>query len=99
MFYPSKKEMQILPKAELLDIALLKKYQGRGLAQNLFREFSSSLYEVGIEEFKITIGEDLLQAQRFYEKLGATKSGTIEVHKGQKTLVYIYKMPKMEKIG
>ena len=45
-----------------------------------------------IEEFKITTGESLTRAQRFYEKLGAKKDGEVEVHKGQKTYVYRYKI-------
>jgi len=96
LVYPSKNELNDLPKAELLDIAISKEYQGRGLAQILFKEFSACLNEFGIDEFKITTGESLKQAQRFYEKLGAIKIGTIEVHKGQKTFVYCYKISKNE---
>ncbi len=94
LLYPSKREMRDLPRAELLDIAVLKDHRGGGLAQRLFREFSAGLYELGIEEFKITTGEGLVPAQRFYEKLGATRVATIEVHKGQKTFVYTYRIPK-----
>lgn len=92
LFYPTKSELKALPKPELLDIAVLKKYQGTGVAQILFKEFSKKLCDMGIEEFKITTGKSLAGAQRFYEKLGAEKAGEVEVHKGQKTLVYIYRI-------
>lgn len=92
LFYPTKKELKILPKPELLDIAILKQYQGKGVAQLLFHAFTKKLHAAGIDEFKITTGENLVAAQRFYEKLGAEKAGEIEVHKGQKTIVYKYKI-------
>ena len=92
LFYPTKEELKILPKPELLDIAVLKEYQGTGVAQLLFQEFAKNLYTIGIDRFKITTGEGLVVAQRFYEKLGAEKVGEIEVHKGQKTFVYIYRI-------
>lgn len=90
LFYPSKKEIQDFPRAELFDIAILKEQQGKGLAQLLFKEFSATMKSKGIEKFKITTGENLIQAQRFYEKLGANKVTEIEVHKGQKTFVYLF---------
>ena len=93
LLYPSKQEALNYPDAELLDIAISSKYQGLGLAKQLFNEFSAQLYNVGIREFKITTGEQLEGAQRFYEGLGAVKTATIEVHKGKKTIVYIYKIP------
>lgn len=92
LFYPSRKDLQEFPKTELLDIAISSQYQGRGLAKKLFKEFSDQLIELGVMEFKITTGEQLKVAQRFYEALGAVETATIEVHKGQKTLVYIYKI-------
>ena len=92
LFYPTKEELKTLPKPELLDIAVLKEYQGTGVAQLLFQEFAKNLYAIGIDRFKITTGESLVAAQRFYEKLGAEKAGEVEVHKGQKTIVYIYKI-------
>ena len=95
LFYPTKEELKELPKPELLDIAILKEYRGTGVAQLLFKEFVKNLYAVGIDKFKITTGESLTTAQRFYEKLGAEKAGEVEVHKGQKTLIYIYRISNL----
>ncbi len=94
LFYPTKEELKALPKPELLDIAVLKEYQGTGVAQLLFQEFTKKLYAIGIDRFKITTGESLVEARRFYEKLGAKKVSEVEVHKGQKTWVYICRISK-----
>ena len=90
LFYPVRNQPGNLPTAELLDIAVDKAHQGTGLAQELFSQFADNMGEHGVSTFKITTGESLRAAQRFYEKLGAKKAGSIEVHKGQKTYVYLY---------
>lgn len=92
LLYPSRQDLQEFPKTELLDIAISSRCQGKGLAKKLFEEFSDQLRKMGVMEFKITTGEQLKGAQRFYEALGAVQTATIEVHKGQKTLVYIFKI-------
>lgn len=92
LLYPSKKDVRSFPKTELLDIAISSQYQGLGLAKQLFEEFSYQLSKVGVFQFKITTGLQLSGARRFYEALGAVKSAIIEVHRGQKTLVYVYKI-------
>ena len=92
LLYPSKKDIQKFPKAELLDIAVSSQCQGKGLAKQLFKGFCSQLKKRNMNEFKITTGEKLKIAQNFYETLGAVKTATTEVHKGQKTFVYIYKI-------
>ncbi len=92
LFYPARKDIQEFPKTELLDIAILGEYQGQGLAKKLFMKFADQLKNTGIKEFKITTGEKLERAQRFYESLGAVKVASIEVHEGQKTIVYVYKI-------
>jgi len=90
LFYPSRDNLLDLPDAELFDIAVNEQYKGSGLAQLLFREFVIALCCRGVESVKITTGEELTRAQRFYEKLGAEQVASTEVHRGQRTLVYIY---------
>lgn len=92
LLYPSKIEIKNLPDAELLDIAVFHEHQGKGIAQLLFQEFVKNLQKKYVQEFKITTGESLLQAQRFYEKLGAQKVAVIKIHKKRKTIVYKYKI-------
>jgi ribosomal protein S18 acetylase RimI-like enzyme len=91
--YPQKKEFFNIPKAELLVFAVKKNYRGSGLARELFNKLAESFKERGIKEFKIATGDELIPAQKFYEKIGAEKVNTLEIHKGHQSLVYIYKIP------
>ncbi len=92
LLYPSRDAVKDLPPAELLDIAVGKSSQGLGIGQELFHAFCDRLRKQQIGEFRITTGESLAQAHRFYERLGATRASNIEVHKGQKTFVYLYSL-------
>ena len=96
LLYPKKKELLNLPKAELLDFAIKKSFRGTGLAQKIYNAFVCKLDENNITDFKITTGEKLIPAQKFYEKMGAKKTTEIVLHKGQKTYVYIYKINRGE---
>ena len=94
LLYPAKKDTRRYPSAELLDIAVYSEFHGLGIARKLFNEFCAALKDAGIPEFKITTGESLHGAHKFYEKLGAVKVDEVEVHAGQKTFVYVYEIPK-----
>lgn len=96
LLYPIRQVNQNHPNAELLDIAVLKEFQGSGLAQRLFYDFVDILRQRNVNAFRITTGENLIRAQRFYEKLGARKVITIEIHKGQKAYVYTYQIPSKD---
>lgn len=92
LLYPSKKEVATLPSSELLDLAVSKNAQGLGVGRALFDEFVSVLRQTGVKEFKITTGESLSDAHAFYERMGARRDKDIEVHSGQVTRVYLYKI-------
>lgn len=92
LIYPLKREMAETPNAELLVIAIDKNYQGQGIGQILFRQFVNALHNKGVNDFKIIVGDDLVRARNFYEQLGAEKTESIQVHRGQKSCVYIYSM-------
>ena len=91
LLYPARKE-QNLPEAELLGIVVDKNYRGEGIAQKLFKKLEEEFRSRDIKQFKIATGESLVRAQRFYESLGAEKAASIEVHRGQKTIVYVYRI-------
>lgn len=97
LLYPSKRESgQIeLPPSELLDLAVDCIYHGSGVAQELFEEFVGLCRSRGVTVFQIPTTEGLDRAHRFYEKMGARKVASIEVHKGQQTHVYQYKIEEM----
>jgi ribosomal protein S18 acetylase RimI-like enzyme len=96
LLYPAKKQKTKMPSAELLVIAVDEQYQGSGVAASLFRELVEALRDQDVQDFKIVVGENLIRAQRFYEKQGAHKVTSTQVHKGQNSLVYIYKIDQIQ---
>ena len=92
LLYPAKKQPQQSGevKPELLDLAVTEAYHGTGIAQQLFKEFVNQCRGRGIDVFEIPTSEGLTRAHHFYEKMGAKRIDTIEVHDGQKTYVYQY---------
>lgn len=92
LLYPVKKRSSTieLPRAELLDLAVIQSYHGTGVAQRLFEEFVNKCRERGVMSFQIPTTEGLDRAQRFYEKMGAQKVASVEVHQGQQTYIYQY---------
>lgn len=92
LLYPARKrpEQIELPRPELLNLAVLQSHQGTGVAQGLFKHFVSQCRNRGVTAFQIPTTEGLDRAHHFYEKMGARKVTTIEVHQGQKTYIYQY---------
>jgi len=77
-------------KAELLDMAVSRSYKGTGIGSELFKEFVNQCRLKGVKSFKIPTSQTLHGAHLFYEKMGAKKVDTIEIHKGEQTYIYIY---------
>lgn len=90
--YPKKTQFLNTPKAELLAVAVTKEHRGTGLARQLWGKLIESFKEKGITEFKITTGDDLIPAHKFYEKMGAKRSVLVEIHKEHRAWIYIYKI-------
>lgn len=88
--YPAVKSDFHAPESELLDFAVAESAQGSGLAQELFRRFAEEMEARGCSGFRITSGGDMPRAHRFYEKQGARRVGTIQIHRGEATLVFVY---------
>ncbi len=94
LMYPFRKGKERLPSAELLSISVNEKYRGLGVSGRLFDLVAREFERRGAARFKIVVGCDLLQAQRFYEKMGCVPAGSIEVHKGRRSKVYVYAITK-----
>lgn len=88
LFYPKTEEL----RAELLTIAVKNEFRGRGLAKHMLEFFVLEMKKRGIKKFKVLVGEDLKPAIRFYEKSGFKFLKQTEVHKGQKSRIYIYEI-------
>ncbi len=82
-------DLEGLPTAELLSIAVVQEMRGRGISQILYKELCKQFRALGVDSFKIVAGKSLRAAQRFYEKMGAKAVGSIELHKGEVSKVYI----------
>ncbi len=91
LFYPARKE-QNLPKAELLSIVVDEKYRGKGIAQQLFVKLEEEFRNKNIKQFKVVVGSKLIAACKFYEKMGGFFYSEIEVHKGEKSRVYVWEL-------
>lgn len=88
-----KKRFLNIPKAGLLVFAVKEEYRGSGLAKRLFDGLVGNFKEKNVKEFEIIAGEDLVRAQRFYEKTGAVKVNTLKAYKGTRSSVYVYRIP------
>ncbi len=80
-----------LPKSELLSLAISKTYQGEGFATSLYKKLIKFFLKEKIDQFKIIAGDSLKNAHKFYTHMGAKNIGTIEVHKGSSSTIFIQK--------
>ncbi|MEB8430945.1 GNAT family N-acetyltransferase [Cocleimonas sp. KMM 6892] len=89
LFYTKgKNDLSDLPKAELLSLAVAKEHRGSGVSQQLFIMLAEHFKEIKIQKFKIVVGEELIGAQKFYEKMGAARERVLEVHSGNSSVIY-----------
>ena len=78
-----------LPNFELLSIVVHRSQRGSGSAESLYRALLIHCRGQAVMEFKIVVGDDLVQAHRFYQRMGAIAKHRIEVHSGQGSTVYV----------
>ncbi len=81
------------PEAELFSIAVIQSARGSGLAQKLYNALGERLFQDGESAFCIVVGENLSQAHRFYQKMGAVPFAQVSVHKGQSSTLYRQDLP------
>lgn len=81
-----------LPQAELLSIVVHENHRGTGIADALYQKLIEEFKVNKIKAFKIIVGGALIPAQKFYEKKGASKSESINIHKGDNSWVYIHQI-------
>lgn len=75
--------------AELLSMAVSPLYRGRGLGSSLTDRLLTGFREDGIAAVKVVVGAENKSAQRVYESSGFTEKDTIEVHRGEKSIVMV----------
>lgn len=79
-----------LPEAELLSLAVAPEWRGTAVAEGLYRRLVEDFRRRGVGAFRITVGETLAPAHRFYQRMGATVAGEVEVHGGEISKLYVH---------
>lgn len=85
----SNHQQAVLPSHELFSIAIIPDKRGTGTAEKLYRNLCDFFVSNNVTEFKIQVGSELLQANRFYRRMGAEKKFEFEVHVGVKSYIYV----------
>ena len=75
--------------SELLSMAVSTPYRRRGLGADLARSLLERLSNRGIDTVKVVVGADNPKAIGLYESVGFVEADTIEVHRGERSLVMI----------
>lgn len=75
--------------AELLSMAVSGPYRRRGLGQALATRLLDDLAAGGMGRVKVVVGADNSGARQLYEAVGFVEKGTIEVHRGEKSIVLV----------
>ena len=96
--YVKKSSTALLPDAELLSIAVVKDYRGKGVSKELFNALVKGYISIGIKRFRIVVGNSLAEAHRFYEKMGCVEVGKLEVHKSDLSKVYLFEIKQYFKV-
>lgn len=83
------------PRAELLSIAVLESARGGGVAASLYESLKQQFADAGESAFCIVVGDSLVSAHRFYQRMGAVPIAQISVHKGQGSTLYQHDLSKI----
>jgi len=78
-----------LPDAELLSIAVDPAWRVGGTGRALADGVLAGLADRGVGELKVVVGADNLAANRFYARVGFREAGTLSIHQGTPSKVWI----------
>ena len=81
-----------LPASELLSIAVAPAARGTGASTRLYQRLCAHFRDSGEPSFRIVVGASLAAAHRFYLRMGAEAVREIEVHKGERSTVYVHRL-------
>lgn len=88
-----------LPRAELLSLAVDARYRGQGIADALYHTLQARLHAKGVASFRIIVGDALLPARRFYQRMGARPAARTEVHHGAGSTIYVHETRDVSQTG
>lgn len=84
------------PRAELFSIAVLESARGGGVASGLYDALKQHFADAGEVALCIVVGDSLVPAHRFYQRMGAVPMANISVHDGQGSTLYRHDLPKTD---
>ncbi len=90
ILYPKKNSFQNLPNAEIVNFCVATDWQGRGVGQKLFETLVGEFARRGVRQIRIVTGESQIKAQNFYRSVGAEPVGSVSIHTGQSSAVFVY---------
>lgn len=94
--YPSKKQPQGIPQEEILNFCVSPRIQRSGLGSNLMKTLCQKFRGNNVTAIRIVTGADQKSAISFYEKIGASRVHTFEVHRGVSSYIYRYELPNYQ---
>lgn len=84
------------PRAELFSIAVLESARGGDIAFGLYEALKRYFCDSGESAFCIVVGNNLVRAQRFYNKMGAKQMAQVSVHDGCGSTLYRHDLSKID---
>ena len=88
--YPTRRTATDLPQAEILNFCVAQDQQRHGVGRLLFAAMEKEFARRGVRDISIVTGATQLSAISFYEKIGASAAGTIEVHAHVESRLFRY---------
>lgn len=91
--YPTRRTATDLPQAEILNFCVAQDQQRHGVGRLLFAAMEKEFARKGVRDIRIVTGATQLSAISFYEKIGASPAGIIEVHAQVESRLFRYAIP------
>jgi glycosyltransferase involved in cell wall biosynthesis/ribosomal protein S18 acetylase RimI-like enzyme len=76
--------------AELLSMAMVPEVRRRGIGESLGTELLGRLRQRGVSRVRVVVGEGNAGAIAAYEKMGFVVAGSVEVHRGERSVVLVW---------
>jgi glycosyltransferase involved in cell wall biosynthesis/ribosomal protein S18 acetylase RimI-like enzyme len=78
-------------RAELLSMAVMPAGRRRGIGDRLGTELLGHLQARGASRVRVVVGDGNAAAVSAYEKMGFQSAGSVEVHRGERSVVLVWK--------
>ncbi|MCD4823077.1 MAG: GNAT family N-acetyltransferase [Phycisphaerae bacterium] len=93
--YPDREDTLDLPEAELISIAVSKKWAGQGIGKLLTNQAISRLRDWGVPRVRVAVLDSTITANKFYPKVGFKFHSQITNH-GRLLNIYILDMEQTD---